>query len=51
MVQLPTTKINMATYFENLTIGLHVFYVLNTCKIFCQSDVIYYLIHKIIFYA
>ena len=30
MPTTPTKKINMTTYFENLTIELHVFYVLKT---------------------
>ena len=33
---MPTTstkKINMTTYFENSTVGLHIFYVLN---MYCQ---------------
>ena len=34
MAITPTKKINMTTYFENLTIGLHVLYILNTNIIF-----------------
>ena len=30
MITIPTKKINMVTYFNNLTVELHVFYVLNT---------------------
>ena len=30
MITTPTKKINMVTYFNNLTVELHVFYVLNT---------------------
>ena len=26
-IQLPLKQINITTYFENLTIGLHIFYV------------------------
>ena len=43
-------KNNIATYFENLIIELHVLY-LQICQILCQSNAIYYLIHKIIFYT
>ena len=43
-------KNNIATYFENLIIELHVIY-LQICQILCQSNAIYYLIHKIIFYT
>ena len=38
-------------YFKNLTIKLHALYALNTRQILCQSDIIYYMIYKIIFYA
>ena len=41
----------MVTYFEILTVELHVLYVLNTYKILCQIDFIYYLIYKLIFYT
>ena len=41
---------NIATYFKNLIIELHVIY-LQICQILCQSNAIYYLIHKIIFYT
>ena len=44
-------KINMTIYFENLTIRLHILYVLNIHQISRQSDIINYLIHKLIFYA
>ena len=30
MVIIPTKKISMTIYFENLTIRLHIFYILNT---------------------
>ena len=43
-------KINITIYFENITIKLYVVYVLKTCQISYQSDVIYYLIHKLILY-
>ena len=41
----------MVTYFENLTVELYILFVLNTHKILCQLDFIYYLIYKLIFYA
>ena len=44
-------KINITTYFENLTIKLHIPYSLNTRQILYQSDIIYYIIYKFIFYA
>ena len=54
-------KISIITYFENLTVELHVLYALNThvkfsfskkkCQILCQSDIIYYMIYKLIFCA
>ena len=31
-----TKKINIITYFKNLTVRLYVFYICNTCKISCQ---------------
>ena len=37
----------MTIYFKNLIIGLHVLYILNTCQIPWQSDVIYYFIDYI----
>ena len=37
--------------FKNLTIELRVLYILNTCQISFQSDVIYYSINKLIFCA
>ena len=48
-LQLPFKKINIATYFENLIIRLHVLYALNTHFRFVQSDVIYYMIHELFF--
>ena len=30
VVIIPTKKISMTIYFENLTIRLHIFYILNT---------------------
>ena len=36
-------------HFENLIIRLYVLYALNIMSILCQSDVIYYMIHKPIF--
>jgi len=44
-------KIDIATYFENLTVELYVLYPYNTRQILCHSDVIYYMINKPIFYA
>ena len=44
-------KINITTYFENQTVKLHISYSLNTRQILCQSDIIYYIIYKFIFYA
>ena len=38
-----TKQINMTTYFENLIVELHAYFS-------NQSDDIYYLIHKLIFY-
>ena len=38
-------------YVFNLIVGLYFFYILNICQILCQLDIIYYSIHKIIFYA
>ena len=44
--------INIIRYFENLIVRLHVLYAYNTkCQILWQSDIIYYMIYKIIFYA
>ena len=43
-------SLNITTYIKNLTIELHVLYALNTCQILCQSDIIYYMIYKFIFY-
>ena len=44
-------KINITTYFENITVKLHIPYSLNTRQILFQSDIIYYIIYKLIFYA
>ena len=49
MPTTPTKKINMTTYFENLTVKLHFLYVFKTYQISCQLDIIYYLIHKLLF--
>ena len=38
----------MPKYFENITVGLHVFYILKTQKIPCQLDVIYHSIHTLL---
>ena len=46
-----TKKINIATYFENLTVKFLFLYIFNTHQILCQTDIIYYLIQKLIFYA
>ena len=40
----------MITDFENLIIGIHVFYIFNIHKISCQSDFIYYSIYKLSFF-
>jgi len=40
----------MVIYFENLSVGLYILYVhYYTCQILCQSNIIYYLIHTLIF--
>jgi len=44
-------KINITIYFKNLTVELQVLYSLNIDQILCQSDIIYYIIYKFIFYA
>ena len=44
-------KINITTYFENKTVKLHIPYSLNTHQILFQSDIVYYIIYKLIFYA
>ena len=44
-------KINITIYFETLTVELQVLYSLNIDQILCQSDIIYYMIYKFIFYA
>ena len=36
-----TLKINMVTYFKNLTVGLHVLYVLNTYIKFCVNWILF----------
>ena len=41
MATSPTKKINIATYFENLTVKLHVFYVLNTHIKFHVSQMLF----------
>ena len=41
-----TKKINITTYFENLTF-LFFFLIFNTHQILYQSDIIYYLIQKL----
>ena len=38
-------------HFENLTVKLYVFYVLNTYQISFTLDIIYYSINKLIFYT
>ena len=37
----PTNKINMTIYFKNLTIRLHVLYVLNTHVKFCVDRMLF----------
>ena len=44
-------KNNITAYFENITFGLHVLYILNPRQILCQSDIFYYMICKLIFYS
>ena len=44
-------KKNITTYFDNLIVELNILYSLNTRKILCQSNIIYYLIYKFIFYT
>ena len=45
-------RINIIIYFENLTVKLYIFYTLNIhVKILSQSDIIYYITYKFIFYA
>ena len=39
----------MITYFENFNVKLYVLYILKTREISCQSEVVYYLIYKLIF--
>ena len=52
MATTPTKKINITTYFENLTIKLYVFlYSYYACQISCQSDIIYYMTYKLIFFV
>ena len=34
-------KINIITYFENLTIELHIFYALNTHVKFCINQILF----------
>ena len=36
-----TQKINITAYFENLTLELHVFYVLNTHVKFCVKQILF----------
>ena len=40
----------MITYFENFNVKLYVLYILKTREISCQSEVVYYLIYKLIFF-
>ena len=48
LLTFPLKKINIATYIGNLTIGLHIFLCSYT---HVQSNVIYYIINKLIFYV
>ena len=41
MATTPTKKINFATYFENLIIGLHVHYFLNILAKFCVNQMLF----------
>ena len=40
-LQLPLNKINIITYFENITIGLYVFYTINTYVKFCVNRILF----------
>ena len=40
MATILLNKINIITYFKNLTVKLHVLYALNTLQILCQSYII-----------
>ena len=44
-------KKNITTYFDNLIVELNILYSLNTRKILCQSNIIYHMIYKFIFYT
>ena len=51
MATILLNKINITKYFKNLTVKLHVLYALNTLQILCQSNIIYYMIYKFIYFA
>ena len=40
-ITTPTIKINLTTYIENLTVKLHVFYVLNTDVKFHANHILF----------
>ena len=42
MATSPTKKINIATYFDNLTVITCFLDSYHACQISCQSDIIYY---------
>ena len=48
----PFNNLLLNSYFKNLVVELYVLYVLNmnACQFSCQSDIIYHVIHKLIFY-
>ena len=48
----PFNKLLLNSYFKNLVVELYVLYVLNmnACQFLWQSDIIYHVIHKFIFY-
>ena len=41
MVTTPTKKLNMTTYFKNLTVGFHVHCVLKTPIKFCANQMLF----------
>ena len=40
-LQLPLKKINIITYFENLTVKLHILYALNINVKFCANRILF----------
>jgi len=41
MVTTSSKKINMIIYFENVTVGLYVFYVFDTLVKFCVNQILF----------